>query len=213
MPRLCHVWTNAFVITRHGSSRARTAKLRIGNGLDKVDMGPMASQRERYEGMLARTLDEAAKVIHGGARAEGFNRGYFCNATILTDCTPDMEIMNNESFGPAMPICRVGSFDEALEHANNSKYGLGSSLFSNDLAETMRAMNELEAGMIWVNATALLDNDAGPFGEHKISGTGRQLGSEGLDQFQHTKMTMIDHENKPADFWWFPYLGRRSLPG
>ena len=97
--------------------------------------------------------------------------------------------------------------------ANNSKYGLGSFLFSNDLAETMRAINELEAGMTWINATALLDNDAGPFGGRKMSGTGRQLGSEGLDQFRHSKMSMIDHENKPADFWWFPYQDDEAYPG
>jgi acyl-CoA reductase-like NAD-dependent aldehyde dehydrogenase len=193
----------------------RATKLRIGNGLDKVDIGPMASQRERerYEAVLARAVEEGAKVNHGGGRPEGFNRGYFCSPTILTNCTPDMEIMNNESFGPVMPICRVGSFDEALEHANNSKYGLGSVVFSNDLAETMRAINELEVGMTWINATALLDNDAGPFGGWKMSGTGRQLGAEGLDQFRHTKMSMIDHENKPADFWWFPYQDDEAYPG
>jgi acyl-CoA reductase-like NAD-dependent aldehyde dehydrogenase len=192
-----------------------TSKLRIGNGLDKVDMGPMVShrERERYEGMLARALEQGAKVAHGGGRPNRFNRGYFCNATILTDCTPDMEIMNNESFGPVMPVCRVGSFDEALELANNSKYGLGSFVFTNDLAETMRAINELEAGMTWINAAALLDNDAGPFGGRKMSGTGRQLGSEGLDQFRHSKFSMIDHENKPADFGWFPYKDSEAYPG
>ena len=192
-----------------------TKSLRIGNGLEKVDMGPLASQRERdrYEGMLARAIDEGAKVVHGGGRPEGFNRGHFCDATILTDCTPDMEVMNNETFGPMMPICRVGSFDEAMEHANNSKYGLGSFVFTNDLAETMRAINELEAGMTWINATALLDNDAGPFGGRKMSGTGRQLGSEGLEQFRHSKLTMIDHENKAADFWWFPYKDSEAYPG
>jgi len=192
-----------------------TAKLRIGNGLDKVDMGPMVSQRERerYEAVLSRALDQGAKVVHGGGRPDGFNRGYFCDATILTGCTPDMDIMNNESFGPVMPISRVGSFDEALELANNSKYGLGSVVFTNDLSETMRAMNELEAGMTWINAATLLDNDALPFGGRKMSGTGRQLGLEGLDQFRHTKFTIIDHENKPADFWWFPYQDAEAYPG
>ena len=192
-----------------------TAGLRIGNGLDKVDMGPMASQRERerYEGVLARALDQGAKVAHGGGRPDGFNRGYFCDATILTGCTPDMDIMNNESFGPVMPISRVGSFDEALELANKSKFGLGSVVFTNDLSETMRAMNELEAGMTWINAAALLDNDALPFGGRKMSGTGRQMGLEGLDQFRHTKFTIIDHENKPADFWWFPYQDAEAYPG
>ena len=190
-------------------------QLRIGNGLDKVDMGPMAARRERdrYEAMLARAVDEGARVVAGGGRPEGFNRGYFCDATVLADCTPGMEIMNNESFGPVMPICRVASFDEALRHANDSRYGLGSFVFTNDLAETMRAIDEIEAAMTWINATALLDNDAGPFGGRKMSGTGRQLGSEGIDQFRHTKLSMIDHENKPADFWWFPYRDAEAWPG
>ena len=112
-----------------------------------------------------------------------------------------------------MPICRVSSFDEALQHANNSKYALGSFIFTNDLAESMRAINELEAGMTWINSSALLDNDAGPFGGRKMSGTGRQLGVEGLDQFRHTKFSMIDHENHPADFWWFPYKEEEMFKG
>ncbi|MBT6509782.1 MAG: aldehyde dehydrogenase, partial [Rhodospirillaceae bacterium] len=192
-----------------------TRKLRIGNGLERVDMGPMAAQRERdrYEAMLARAIEEGAKVVVGGGRPDGFNRGYFSDATILTECRPDMEIMNNESFGPVMPICRVSSFDEALEHANNSKYALGSFIYTNDLAESMRAINEIEAGMTWVNSSSLLDNDAGPFGGRKMSGTGRQLGAEGLDQFRHSKFSMIDHENVPADFWWFPYKDAESYPG
>jgi betaine-aldehyde dehydrogenase len=192
-----------------------TKKLRIGGGLEKVDMGPMAAQRERdrYEGLLARAMDEGATVAVGGGRPDGFNRGYFCDATILTDCTPDMEILNTESFGPVMPVCRVSSFDEALQHANNSKYALGSFIFTNDLAESMRAINELEAGMTWINSSALLDNDAGPFGGRKMSGTGRQLGAEGLDQFRHTKFSMIDHENKPADFWWYPYKDEEAYKG
>jgi len=192
-----------------------TGKLRIGNGLGKVDMGPMASSRERdrYEGVLARAVDQGARVVHGGGRPEGANKGYFCDATILTDCTPDMDILNNESFGPVMPICRVSSFDEALERANDSRYGLGSCVFTNDLGETMRALEELDAGMTWINATALQDSDAAPFGGRKMSGTGRQLGSEGLDQFRHSKATMIDHENKPADFWWFPYSDAEAYSG
>ncbi len=192
-----------------------TSRLRIGNGLDKVDLGPMAAQRERdrFEGILAHAIDQGAKVALGGSRPDGFNRGFFHSPTILTDCTPDMDIMNNESFGPVMPICRVGSFDEAMDLANNSDYGLGGCVFTNDVTEIMRSMNELEVGTTWINASALVDNDAGPFGGRKLSGTGRQLGSEGIDQFRHTKLTMIDHENEPADFWWFPYKDEESYQG
>ena len=190
-------------------------KLRIGNGLAKIDMGPLAAQRERdrYEGLLVRAIDEGAKVMTGGGRPDGFNKGYFCDATVLTGCTPDMEIMNTESFGPVLPICPVRDFDEAIELANRSKYALGSCIYTRDLAETMRAIEELEAGMTWVNSTALLDNDAGPFGGRKMSGTGRQLGAEGLEQFRHSKLSMIDHECGVADYWWYPYKDAEAYPG
>jgi acyl-CoA reductase-like NAD-dependent aldehyde dehydrogenase len=192
-----------------------TKKLRIGNGLDKIDMGPLAAQRERdrYEGLLARAIDEGAKVVVGGGRPKGFNKGYFCDATVLTGCTPDMEIMNTESFGPVLPICPVKDFDEAIALANRSKYALGSFIYTSDLAETMRAIEEIEAGMTWVNSSSLLDNDAGPFGGRKMSGTGRQLGSEGLDQFRHSKFSMIDHECEVADYWWYPYKDDEAFPG
>jgi betaine-aldehyde dehydrogenase len=75
----------------------------------------------------------------------------------------------------------------------------------------MRAVNEIEAGMVWVNAP-LLDNDAGPFGGRKYSGMGRQLGSEGLDSFRHTKLAMIDPAANPHDFWWFPYADAEAHP-
>ena len=85
-------------------------------------------------------------------------------------------------------------------------------MYTTDLDESMRAVNELEAGMVWVNAP-LLDNDAGPFGGRKQSGMGRQLGAEGLDRFRHTKLSMIDHAAKPHDFWWFPYSDAEAYPG
>jgi betaine-aldehyde dehydrogenase len=107
------------------------------------------------------------------------------------------------------PICRVGSFDEAVNLANKSHYGLGSTIFTTDLNESTRAVREIEAGMVWVNAP-LLDNDAGPFGGRKMSGIGRQLGAEGLDTFRHTKLAMIDPACNPQDFWWFPYSDAES---
>jgi len=183
-----------------------TAKLRIGNGLDKVDMGPLVSskERDRYEALLKNAEKEGARAAIGGGRPAEFNRGWFVDATVLVDCTPDMSVFHNESFGPVAPVCRVKDFDEAMAHANNSKYGLGANIYTMDLKESIRATEELEAGMVWVNAP-LLDNDAGPFGGSKFSGLGRQLGPEGVDTFRETKMIMIDPECAPQDFWWFPY--------
>ena len=104
------------------------------------------------------------------------------------------------------------SVQEAIELANRSKYGLGSTVYTTNLDEANRAVNELEAGMVWVNAP-LLDNDAGPFGGRKMSGIGRQLGAEGLDSFRHTKLAMIDPGCADQDFWWFPYKDEEAGPG
>ncbi len=188
--------------------------IRIGNGLDKVEMGPMVAQKERdrYEGVLARALEQGAKVTHGGGRPEGFDKGWFVEPTILTGCTADMDIFNNESFGPAAPICKVKSFDEALELANNSQYGLGACLYTTDMQESMRAAEQLDGGMVWINAP-LLDNDAGPFGGTKMSGMGRQLGTEGLETFRKTKFVWLDPGCGTQDFWWFPYADAESYPG
>ncbi|MEM7189379.1 MAG: aldehyde dehydrogenase family protein, partial [Pseudomonadota bacterium] len=167
--------------------------IRIGNGLDKVEMGPMVAEKERtrYEGVLERAREQGAQVALGGGRPAGFNQGWFVEPTVLTDCTPDMDIFNKESFGPVAPICRVKSFDEAVERANASIYGLGACVYTTDMQESLRAGEEIDSGMVWINAP-LLDNDAGPFGGTKMSGMGRQLGAEGLETFRKTKLVWLD---------------------
>jgi acyl-CoA reductase-like NAD-dependent aldehyde dehydrogenase len=193
------------------SEQARA--IRVGNGLDKVDMGPMVSakERDRYEGLLKQACEQGARPIAGGGRPSQFNRGWFVEPTVLVDCTPDMPLFHKESFGPLAPVCRVKSFDEAMELANASEYGLGANIYTKDLSEGIRAGEQLEAGMVWVNAP-LLDNDAGPFGGTKISGLGRQLGTEGLETFRQTKTVMIDPDCAPQDFWWFPYANDEMYP-
>jgi betaine-aldehyde dehydrogenase len=187
-------------------------KVRIGNGLGRVDMGPMASKKElnRYLRVMELARSERSRVLAGGGRPAAQPKGWFVDATVLGDVAPEAAIMNNESFGPVAPVCRVQSLDQAMELANRTRYGLGATIYTRDLHESMRAVNELEAGMVWVNAP-LLDNDAGPFGGRKQSGLGRQLGAEGLDTFRHTKLCMIDSAANPHDFWWFPYRDDESF--
>ena len=193
---------------------AEARKLRLGNGLAEVDMGPMATlrQRDRFEALMSNARRQGAKVATGGGRPAGLNKGWFVEPTVLTEVTPDMDILQNESFGPVAPICRVHSFDEAIELANSSDYGLGANLYTRDTDETFRAVREIQSGILWINAP-LLDNDALPFGGRKLSGNGRQLGPEGLSQFQNTKFVMIDPKAERQDFWWFPYASAESFPG
>lgn len=192
---------------------AEARKLRIGNGLAEVDIGPMATrrQRDRFEALMANARRQGAKVVTGGGRPAELNKGWFVEPSVLTGVTPEMDLLKEESFGPVAPICRVSSFDEAIELANRSEFGLGANLYTLDTNETFRAVREIQSGILWINAP-LLDNDALPFGGRKLSGNGRQLGPEGLNQFQNTKFVMIDPAAEKQDFWWFPYPREESYP-
>ena len=146
---------------------------------------------------------KGATVVIGGKIPESEPVGWFYEPTILTGCTPEMAIMREECFGPVAAIMKVKDFDEAIERANNSEFGLGASIFTTSLEEAMEAADRLEAGMVWVN-NPLIDNDALPFGGWKKSGLGRELSKLGLDAFRRSKMVIIDH--KPVvQGWWYPY--------
>ena len=114
-----------------------------------------------------------------------------------------MALLQEEVFGPVASVIRVRDFDQALELANASQFGLGGCLFTSDLDEAFQGVNKLQAGMVWVN-NPLVDNDALPFGGVKNSGLGRTLGLQGLDAFRQPKMVVIDPKAKEAD-WWYPY--------
>jgi len=186
--------------------------LRIGDGLEPVDLGPMASarERERVERIVQRAVEQGAKVRCGGRRPSQRPKGWFYEPTVL-EVTHDMDIMHGECFGPLAPVCRVRNLDEAITLANDSEFGLGANIYTSDLAEAFRAVHEIESGIVWVN-TPLNDNDAVPFGGRKLTGLGRELGAEGLEQFRRSKMVMIAPRAE-ADPEWFPYPDADAWPG
>ena len=178
--------------------------LRVGSGLDRVDVGPMSSERERarVERIVARAVEQGATIVTGGKPPAGLERGWFYEPTVMK-VNHSMEIMHGECFGPLAPIARVKDLSEAIRCANDSELGLGANIYTNELSESARAVREIETGIVWVN-TPLNDNDAIPFGGRKLTGSGRELGSEGLEQFRRSKMVMIAPDAE-ADPEWFPY--------
>ncbi|MEY3684869.1 MAG: hypothetical protein RLZZ394_700 [Actinomycetota bacterium] len=182
---------------------AQARALRVGSGLDKVEIGPMASARElaRFEKIIEAAKADGAEVVCGGSRISS-KSGFFFQPTVLK-VRPDNSIMQGECFGPVAPIAKVSSLDEAIALANQSELGLGANIYTESLEEAFRAVNEIETGIVWVN-TPLNDNDAIPFGGRKFTGTGRELGVEGLEQFRRSKMVMIAPKAE-ADPEWFPY--------
>jgi betaine-aldehyde dehydrogenase len=189
---------------------AHTESLRVGNGMEpETDVGPLISARalQRVEEQVQASLSRGAKLLFGGKRLP-IGRGHFYSPTVLTDIAPDMPVVCEEVFGPVASIRVVPSADEAIAQAARSEFGLGASIFTQNLTYAMRAMQDIKAGTFWIN-DPLTDNDAAPFGGMRKSGMGRELGEEGLDAFRETKHVHLDYipERKP---YWYPYRSRRG---
>ena len=142
-------------------------------------------------------------MLAGGRRPPHLPKGYFYEPTVLSGVHHGMKLIQEEIFGPVAPVITFKTFDEALRLANDSPYGLGATLFSNDPRRVKRFFEEIEVGNVWIN-DPLVDNPAGPFGGMKMSGMGRELGEEGLEEFQQTKHVHWDIEAGPKP-WWYPW--------
>jgi acyl-CoA reductase-like NAD-dependent aldehyde dehydrogenase len=178
--------------------------LKLGDGREAdTDIGPMIGTNYR-----AKVIDQVEQARHSGAKVlTGGNipnrRGYFYEPTVLVDVNHTMTIMSEETFGPAIPIMSYTRFDEVIRLVNDSKYGLGATLRSNDPKLIKHFFEEVKAGTIWIN-DPLTDNFAGPFGGMKMTGGGRELGEEGLFTFMETKHVHWDFDEEPKS-WWYPY--------
>ncbi|MDQ7826722.1 MAG: aldehyde dehydrogenase family protein [Candidatus Eremiobacteraeota bacterium] len=183
-----------------------TKTLRLGPGMEPTtDIGPMAgeSYRKKVEDQIQEAVSQGAALLHGGKRPKKFRKGYFLEPTVLTRVDHTMRIVKEETFGPVAPIMTFKTFDEAIELANDSDYGLGACLYTNDARKVKRFFEEVKAGTIWIN-DPLSDNDAGPFGGMKSTGGGRELGEEGIEEFRETKHVHWDFEMRAKE-WWYPY--------
>ncbi len=182
------------------------SKLRLGNGLNEgTDIGPMIKNqfREKVEGQITDALGMGATLLTGGKRPSGFDTGFFLRPAILTGVNHQMKVMREETFGPIIPLMSYKNFDEAIALANDSQYALGATLMSHDAKLVKRFFEEVKGGTIWIN-DPLTDNFAGPFGGMKMSGLGRELGQEGLDEYYDVKHVHWDIEGGVKDYW-YPY--------
>ena len=175
----------------------KAARLRVGPGTgERVLMGPMHSARQRalIEDQVADAVDRGATVLCGAARpqVEGYERGFFYSPTLLLEPPADARVAVEETFGPVLPIWRVGGLDEAIERANDSPYGLGSAIWTRDLHRANLAAERLEAGYTWVNSINKVYDEL-PFGGLKQSGYGKEHGIEALDYYQETKSVVVRH--------------------
>jgi len=163
------------------------AKYEPGLGWEKAEkpairVGPLhtADGRTEIREQLQDALDGGGELLLGGGDVDG--PGYFVQPTIVANPAQDARVAREETFGPLLPVWRVSSLDEAIERANDSEYGLGASVWTNDMRIIHRVANEVEAGMKWVNQFHY-GYDELPFGGVKQSGYGKEHGIEGLDYY------------------------------
>ncbi len=173
----------------------RVKKLKIGNGLQPdTRLGPLHTdgQRREVEEQVQDAIARGAKLLAGGARPDGaeYAKGNFYQPTLLVNVAEDARVATEEVFGPALPIWKVKTMDEALEKANNSIYGLGSSVWTRDLARANLAAERIEAGYTWINSAQIIYDEL-PFGGVKQSGMGKEHGSEALDYYMETKAVVV----------------------
>jgi len=170
---------------------AIASKMKLGPGIDpSSELGPLVSdvQRDRVCGYIASGVGQGATVAAGGGRVG--ERGYFVQPTVLTNVRQDMRVVQEEIFGPVVVALPFDDVDDAVRLANDTMYGLGASIWSNDLARVHRLIPRIKAGTVWVNCHSMLDSSL-PFGRFKQSGIGREMGRAALDLFTETKSVLM----------------------
>ena len=168
-----------------------TAKLAEVEATDPTSadsaLGPLSSLKaaERLDEQVKRAIEHGARLVHGGTR-----NGAFFETTVLTDVTPENPASREEFFGPVAQVYRAKDEADAVRIANDTPYGLGSYVYTTDHEQALRVADGIEAGMVFVNVV-LADGAELPFGGVKRSGTGREMGRLGADEFVNKKMIRI----------------------
>lgn len=166
--------------------------VKIGDPFDPdVDWGPLSSKRAlvRNETMVARALEQGARLVAGGRRPEGLDRGFYFEPTLLADVTEDMDIAKQEVFGPVVVVMAYEDVDDAVRIANGTDYGLASSVYSADPKRAFEVANRLHAGSVGINTAGVCLTE--PFGGVKKSGRGREGGAEGIYEFTEIKQLLL----------------------
>ncbi|MEU6308351.1 aldehyde dehydrogenase family protein [Streptomyces chartreusis] len=183
----------------------RARSIRLGNGLeDGTESGPLSSaqHREKVESYIAVGREEGARLVTGGTRPDdpALSRGFFLLPTIFADCDRSMRIVREEVFGPVVTVERFRTEDEAVELANDTRYGLAGGVWTSDASRAQRVAQRLRHGTVWINDfhPYLPQAEWGGFGR---SGVGRELGPTGLREYQEAKH--IYQNLAPARSGWF----------
>jgi acyl-CoA reductase-like NAD-dependent aldehyde dehydrogenase len=180
---------------------ARLAKFRVGDPLDpSTDMGPVASadQERKVLEYIAIARSEGAKLAFGGEKRTGgaYDKGFFVDPTVF-ETRHGSRISKEEIFGPVLSVLKARDYDDAVRIANDVDYGLSSSIYTRDVNRAFRAVQELEAGITYVNAPTIGAEVQLPFGGVKNTGNGgREAGSAAIEEFTEIKTVFLDFSDK-----------------
>jgi aldehyde dehydrogenase (NAD+) len=188
---------------------AKVRTYKVGPGSDEtVDLAPLINRTQRdrvLEYIRVGREDDGARLITGGqVLDEGeLAKGNYIAPTVFTDATPRMRIAQEEIFGPVTTVIPIDDLDAAIAAANSTSYGLSASIYTNDVTAAMRAVTELEFGIVYVNAPTIGAEVQLPFGGMKNTGNGfREAGMHAMDEFSEQKSVSIDfsHRLQKAQF-------------
>jgi succinate-semialdehyde dehydrogenase/glutarate-semialdehyde dehydrogenase len=170
----------------------RMKALRVGDPMSpETELGPVSSDGalDDLHALVEAAIRSGARLLTGGHRID--RPGSFYEPTVLTNISKDSPVYGEELFGPVAALYRVKSIDEAIEVANATRFGLGASAWTNDATERDRFVNEINAGMVFINKMVASDPRA-PFGGVKQSGFGRELSVHGIREFANIKTIWIE---------------------
>ena len=175
--------------------------LKLGNGLDpQVTVGPVInkSQLKSINDYVAIGQKEGAKLLYGGKIVAGvLESGCFHEPTIFADVKANMRIAQEEIFGPVTALIPVNSYEEAIEVANGTQFGLSLSMYTQNINQAFRAMDDLESGIVYINAPTIGAEIQLPFGGTKQTGNGhREAGITAIDQFTEWKSIYVDYSGR-----------------
>jgi phenylacetaldehyde dehydrogenase len=170
---------------------AKAKQIRLGPGLDpETQMGPLVSerQRDRVRRFIRSGLEEGAQAVARGPDYQG--QGFFVKPTVLVGAAAHSKVSQEEIFGPVLVAAPYDDLSEVAALANDSQYGLGASVWSNNLSKVNALVPQLKAGTVWVNCHNVVD-PAMPFGGYKQSGIGREMGQVVIDYYTELKSVCV----------------------
>lgn len=167
--------------------------IQVGDPFDEsIDQGPLAAvrARDRVERYVDIAKKEGASVVTGGHRPKHLNRGWFYSPTLLAEVTNDMTIAQEEVFGPVTAVIAHDGIEDAINIANDSRFGLACSIYTKDREIALNAARKIRSGAVAINSAGVSLTQ--PFGGYKQSGWGRECGPEGILEFTQIKQVMSD---------------------